>query len=211
MKKLLVVFAVLAMTVPALALKTRADEIETLFDSKEFKSGGYGAPELKYTQINGEPGLMVGGRGGWIVNSTFSIGLAGYGVTTSHTIKNYFAPDSAAYLRVGYGGLFLNYTNSSDKLLHFTINALIGAGGATYTNSWNNMFDQDHDWNMHNYETSAFFVFEPGAGVEVNLTKWFRIEMGASYRIISGVELSRTANKDLGGFSGNLAFKFGSF
>jgi hypothetical protein len=187
---------------------------ETLFGGGEIRHGGYGGPEMKVSQINGNTALFLGGRGGWIINGTFSIGLGGYGLVTNHTISNYFLKDTACYLRVGYGGLFLNYTNESDKLIHFTINALIGAGGAAYTRSW------DYSWDWHNdddcdgkwsYEHSAFFIFEPGVGIELNLTGWMRVEAGASYRFVSNLDLSRTTNKDLSGLSGNLIFKFGSF
>ena len=194
---------------------TQADEPKTLFGGKPLKSGGYGCPELKLTPINGNLGLMVGGRGGWIINSTFSIGGGGYGLVTNHKIDNYFkntTNDTNVYLRVGYGGLYLSYINNSNEIIHFTVNALIGAGGAVYTPSYSSMVQHDSfGFNNSPYENSAFFVFEPGVGIEVNLLKFFRIELGASYRYISGLELTRTTSANLSGLSGNLAFKFGSF
>ncbi|MBI5324668.1 MAG: hypothetical protein HZB41_05265 [Ignavibacteriae bacterium] len=140
MKKILLFMIALIVIYPlsAFSLETRqdTDDTETLFGSGEITHGGYGAPELKLTQIQGEMGLLVGGRGGWIINSTFSIGGGGYGLVTSHKISNYKPPfDTAAYLRVGYGGIFFEYINSSNKLIHFTVNTLIGAGGASYTRS----------------------------------------------------------------------------
>jgi len=61
------------------------------------------------------------------------------------------------------------------------------------------------------YESSAYFIFEPQLGMEINVVKVFRIELTAGYRFISGLELSRTKSSDLSGFSGGIAFKFGSF
>lgn len=187
------------------------DEVQTLFGGKEFKSGGYGAPELKILKIKDDVGLAVGGRGGWIVNSTFSIGLGGYGLVTNHEVKD-IIKDTALYLRVGWGGLFLNYTYESNKVLHFTANALIGGGGAVYTKSMNELMIADHD-EKTNYGSSGFFVFEPGLGVELNVTTFFRIELGASYRFVSGLEMpgNKISSNDLSGLSGNLAFKFGKF
>jgi hypothetical protein len=215
MKKILIILALLILSSSLYCQSSDKDEEQTLLGSKEVRSGGYGGPELKYVTINGQSGLMVGGRGGWIMNGTVSIGGGGYGLTTTHAIKNYFAQDSSAYLQAGYGGLFLNYTNSSNQLFHFTINALIGAGSANYTNSvnekGNNHIFNDCNQNDKKLENSDFFVFEPGVGVELNITTWFRIEMGVGYRIITGLQMSRTVNKDLAGISGNLAFKFGSF
>lgn len=185
---------------------------QTLFGNGEVWHGGYGAGELKLTQLNGELGLMVGGRGGWIINSVFSIGGAGYGLVTNHKISDYYGKDSSAYLRLGYGGVYLMYINQSDELIHFTVSTLIGAGSALYTKSWSELID--HDWNYNkswNREITPFFIIEPGIGVELNLTSFMRIELGASYRIVSGVDMTRTKNSDITGPSGNLAIKIGKF
>ncbi|OGU12021.1 MAG: hypothetical protein A2X61_04265 [Ignavibacteria bacterium GWB2_35_12] len=214
MKKfaLLLLAVLLIYPIITLALETRqdTDESETLFGNGEITHGGYGAPELKLTQIQGELGLMAGGRGGWIINSSFSIGGGGYGLVTTHKINNYQPPfDSTAYLRVGWGGVFIEYINSSNKLVHFTVNTLIGAGGASYTKSFHDGMNWDNDGWV--YESTPFFVVEPGATVDLNVAKFFRISLGASYRFVSGVDLSKTTNKDISGPSANLAFKFGKF
>lgn len=208
---LIAVMLVYPITTQALELKQDKDESETLFGNGEITYGGYGAPELKLAQFQDELGLMVGGRGGWIINSSFSIGGGGYGLVTSHQIKNYPTnyDDSSAYLRVGWGGLFMEYINSSDKLIHFTVNTFIGAGGASYTKSMHDGMNYGNDgWA---YESTPFFIVEPGATIDLNVAKFFRISLGASYRFVSGVELSRTANKDMSGPSANLTFKFGKF
>ena len=186
------------------------DESETLFGDGEITHGGYGAVELKTTQIQGELGLLVGGRGGWIINSSLSLGGGGYGLVTTHSINDYKPPfDTTAYLRVGYGGAFIEYINNSNKLIHFTVNTLIGAGGASYTKSYHDGMNwNDGGWA---YESTPFFVVEPGATIDLNVAKFFRISLGASYRFVSGVELSKTLNKDIAGPSANLTFKFGKF
>ncbi|MCL5991856.1 MAG: hypothetical protein M1419_07115, partial [Bacteroidetes bacterium] len=200
------------MSTMALEVKQDTDESETLFGNGEITHGGYGAVELKLTQLQGEMGLLIGGRGGWIINNSFSIGGGGYGLVTSQKINNYptYYDDSSAYLRVGWGGLFVEYINSSNKLIHFTVNTLIGAGGASYTRSYH---DGMNNWNNDGwmYESTPFFVVEPGATIDLNVAKFFRISLGASYRFVSGVELSKSTNKDFSGPSANLAFKFGKF
>ena len=208
---LIAVLLIYPVTTQALEIKQDKDESETLFGSGEITHGGYGGPEVKLTQLQGEMGLMVGGRGGWIINSSFSIGGGGYGLVTTHKINNYptFYDDSSAYLRVGWGGVFLEYINNSNNLIHFTVNTLIGGGEASYTKSYKNGMMWGNDgWS---YESTPFFVVEPGATVDLNVAKFFRISLGASYRFVSGVDLTRTTNKDLSGASANLAFKFGKF
>jgi len=36
----------------------------------------------------------------------------------------------------------------------------------------------------------VYFVFEPGVDVEFNITKFFRIALGASYRLTDGINLT---------------------
>jgi hypothetical protein len=53
---------------------------QTLVGNGEISNGGFGGPVIKYTQIKNEPAILVGGRGGWIINHTFVIGGGGYGL-----------------------------------------------------------------------------------------------------------------------------------
>jgi hypothetical protein len=191
------------------------ENAETLFGGEDIKIGGYGGPEVKFTGINNEFGILVGGRGGILINSTFTIGLAGYGLVTSHLVEDYKLPvtrgtDSSAYLRMGYGGLHFGFNVEPNKVLHINAGVLIGAGGATYTTAFNDM-DNNNSGNFKSYNNSTFFIAEPQIGAELNLLKFMRMELSASYRFISGIQLPKTENKDLSGFSGNLIFKFGKF
>jgi hypothetical protein len=52
---------------------------------------------------------------------------------------------------------------------------------------------------------------EPALNAEVNITSFFRINAGASYRYISGLNYNNLKNEDFSGFSGALTLKFGSF
>ncbi len=52
------------------------DQAETLV-SGELESSGFGAPVVKFTQIDCKFGLLVVGCGGWIMNHTFIIGGCG--------------------------------------------------------------------------------------------------------------------------------------
>lgn len=50
------------------------------------------------------------------------------------------------------------------------------------------------------------------AGVEVNVTTWFRIAAGGSYHFVGGIdELKGIESTDLAGPSGTLSLKFGKF
>ena len=177
---------------------------QTLVGNGEMSNGGFGGPVIKYTQIKNEPAILVGGRGGWIINHTFVIGGGGYGLA-NQIDADYFSNFSKPYIDFGYGGLELEYIIQSDKVVHFSIYTLIGAGGVNFRD---NSFD---DWDDWDFNSDEFFVLEPALNVEVNITRFFRINAGASYRYISGLNYNNLKNEDFSGFSGALTLKFGSF
>ena len=186
-----------------LCFKLFAQE-QTLVGSGEMSNGGFGGPVVKYTQIKNEPAVLVGGRGGWIINHTFVIGGGGYGLV-NQIEADYLVDFNQPYINFGYGGLELEYIIQSDRLVHFSIYTLIGAGGVNYRDKYYN------DWYNWDFHSDEFFVLEPALNVEVNITSFFRINAGASYRYISGLSYNDLSNEDFSGFSGVLTFKFGSF
>ena len=177
---------------------------QTLVGSGEISHGGFGGPVFKYTQIKGEPAVLIGGRGGWIINHTFVIGGGGYGLV-NQIEADYMINDKHPFINFGYGGLELEYIIQSDQIVHFSVYTLLGAGGITYKeNHWDN-------WDDWSSASDEFFVFEPAINVEINIMSFFRINAGVTYRFISGLHYSDLQNSDLAGFSGALTLKFGSF
>lgn len=164
--------------------------------------GGYGGPSLKVGPIMDKAGVFVGGYGGWFINHTFLIGGGGYGMVNEVKAPVSGKQGQTLYLEMGYGGLILEYVNNSHRLVHLTINTLIGGGGIEYTSS--------EDWPF-NYKEDSFFVVEPGICVELNVATHFRVSLGVGYRYISGLNLPGLTDKDLSGVVADLTLKFGSF
>lgn len=181
-----------------------AQEDQTLVGN-HVTSGGFGGPVLKISSISGEAALFVGGRGGWIIklnpSTSFVIGGGGYGLATDVRANNVFINNRQQYVSVGYGGVELEYVHQSYRLVHFSIQSLIGAGSAGYQN-------KDHDNSTNN---DSFFVWEPGVNVLLNVTHYFRIGGGLGYRLTSGSHLVQASDSDLSGVTGIITFKFGKF
>lgn len=194
MKKI-ALFLILLVTASAFAQET------TLING-DIESGGFGGPILKVTNINGENAVMVGGRGGWIINHTFVLGGAGYGLVTD--VKAKVGESIHQYIEMGYGGLDIEYIASSNDLLHLSMELLVGGGGIGYKHEDNEDFDSSHKKN-------SFFVLEPSVNANLNITHSFRIAAGVSYRYVSGLKSVVSTNSDLSGPSANLIFKFGIF
>jgi hypothetical protein len=183
-----------------LSLSAYGDE-ETLI-SGEIESGGYGGPEVKFSSINGEWEVLVGGRGGWIINHQFVVGGAGYGlVTEGETNPGTVFPYLNDTFDMGYGGLLLGYISRSNRLVHVTLDVLIGGGGITPRD----------DVFQGNFDEDAFFILEPSVNFELNVSRKIRFAFGGGYRITSGVEYFDLDDEDIGGTAINLMLKFGKF
>jgi len=199
---------ILFLTIALLYVPGIAQE-QTLLGTTDIENGGYAAPVAKFTTVNNEFGLLVGGRGGWIINHTFSIGLAGYGLANNINART-IGPYGQKYLRLGYGGLDLEYVANSNDLLHFSVHSLIGGGTAGFRYGWNE--DRwNYEYGEHDRNYNLFFIFEPGANVDLNVIPWFRTSVGISYRFVAGLSSSAASNSDISGLSAGLTFRFGKF
>lgn len=193
-------------------------QITTLFGDTEFKSSGYGGPTFKLTSIDGDLGVMLGGRGAWTINKVFSVGIAGYGCISQHNVQftNYEGKSIDGFINFGYGGLYLEYIHQPYDFVHFAGNILVGGAGGFYSEE---RFRNGENTSNNNKEAwNAMLVIEPTLAVEFNILRFFRISVEGSYRFTSNVAESDVykANQSLkdlklGGFSGGITFEFGSF
>jgi len=124
MKQLLVV------TVLTTIALSQASAQERTLVGHGIESGGFGGPVVKLTQVNGEFGVLVGGRGGWIINHVFVLGGGGYGLVNDAWVRG-LVPEPR--LQFGYGGLELEGIVASNSLVHITVAGLVG-GGAVKSN-----------------------------------------------------------------------------
>lgn len=200
MKSLLLVCCLsIVLTAPLIAQE------ETLLDMEDIEHGGYGALVIKFTSINNQFALLVGGRGGWIINHAFVLGFAGYGLVNN--VPSYITgPFGERYFDFGYGGLDLEYVFNSDRLFHLSIHTLIGGGAVGYRGTMNGNWDPDAS-----HMEDGVFVVEPGMNIDFNIIRWFRLSAGASYRYVRGTSTGISTNKDLSGPSAQLTFRFGDF
>lgn len=187
------------------------DDMKTIFTKENLKfTGGFIAPEIKAGDVHEDISMFVGGKLGFTFNNKFSLGLAGYGLVTNSnfTINPLTSPELVS-IDVGYGGLLLEYTLFSNKMLHFTIPVVLGAGNISIYE------DDEDDFYFNRYfdevESSSAFVLEPGVNVELNIFKFFRVDLGASYRLVSGTDLEYLQDDDLSDLTFNATFKFGFF
>lgn len=189
-----------------------SDEIQTLFNNSG-PVGWWVSPDFAYTKIESKDAFLGGISGGIIINHSFSIGLAGYGILTSQNLKFSGINDTAdVYLYGGYGGLKLEYRINSLKLFNIAFPLLIGGGGITYS-TWGpqDWYTYNSNYDFSAYAWDSFFVIEPGVVAGLNLLKFMRLDAGVSYRYAPGIKLPETNSNLLNGFNANISLKFGRF
>lgn len=190
----------------------------TLFGSDhDVHHGGWGGPSTHYSNIMGHDALLVGARGGWLIDHGITIGLAGHGLVTDVPNKAYDAHRLAfgdslrrgSLFRMGYGGLLIEPIIAPLSPIHVSLPIIVGAGGCGYQTFMRRSTEDD----IYSYgeDYQAFFVVEPGIELEVNVIKLVRFGVGASYRYTSDLDLPGTGKGALRGLNAGFTVKVGRF
>ncbi len=208
MKRYLTLVAVVFLAATVSLAQDEESDLNTLLGGID-SHGGYGAFSLGYASIDDKDGLVMGGRGAWIVNHSLGLGIGGKAFFNDYHYDS--ALDEDVNLQGGYGGLLIEPILGPMEKVHLSFPLLIGAGGIVHAE------DYEHRRYDYNYrddfinDSDAFFVIEPGAELEFNLIRFFRVAVGAYYLYTSNIELYDTSEDALRGFSYQLTFKFGKF
>lgn len=207
--KALLTLMIIALAAGQSMAQREKQEYKTLFGGKQYKADGYyGALMINYGQVKNEDIILVGARGGWIIDQAFTIGLAGYGLTNDIDLYDVY-DNEVVNLAGGYGGLLLEPILLPNYPVHIAFPVIIGAGGVAYIdNQWRY---HDDNWEPNVYDSDAFFVLEPGIELEFNLTHFLRLGLAATYRYTTDLELYNTDPEVLDGFNFGMSFKFGKF
>jgi hypothetical protein len=187
------------------AVVVPAEEQPRTLLARPLHSGGYGAPILSYTRFAGRDSVLVGGRGGWVINHQLVIGGGGFGLANPARPEGGASMNLADYqYTFGYGGLWIEYLIAPMRLVHGSVGTLVGGGGITYQRFRPEAMKQD-------LATTSVFVLDPVVGVEVNVTTFMRFAVQGGYRVVRGVSMAGLDNGDASGFNVGGALKFGGF
>lgn len=173
--------------------RDNTEEYKTLFSNinGQVEHGGYGAITFGYSEIDSKPALEIGGRVAWLINHQFAMGFVGKGFFNDINKSN-INPKSDYYLAGGYGGLFFQPVIFPKSPVHVSFPIILGVGGVALNPSYQSKYHWDYDYNYYYdyaYDSDVFLVFEPGIDVEFNLLRYFRMSLGASYRLTNNVNL----------------------
>ena len=211
--KILLIIGFSLLIFSAISAQENQNEYKTIFTKKNDQKvdhGGYGSFGIGYTQIDGKNAMQLSFKGAWVIDHHIALGLAGYSFFNNLDKKS--ANSNEYFLAGGYGGFYFEPIIFPQSSVHLSFPILIGGGGvSTIPEDYN-----DWDYGKYKYDYDIFFVFEPGVEIEFNVVKFFRLAVGASYRLTNGVILKYPFGNDvdvnaLNGFNFYVNFKFGKF
>lgn len=157
--------------------------------------------DVKYSDFGGDSGFIGGIQVGGILNEKLSVGLGGYALLDEVDVapNGYNNPEA---FDIAYGGLALDYTFYSDKLVHASLGGLIGGGQIR--------LDRTSDGKDKKME---LFVIEPQINLLVNITQRSEFGIGIGYRHADprNSDIDGLEKGDLSGVVGTLFLRLTQF
>jgi hypothetical protein len=202
------------------------EDIGILFGKKKSKGdrphidmGWTAGLNTAYTQFDKKNMWLLGMNIGVILDHNWTLGLQAQGIVNSSKL-DYVVDSTDANLVGGYGGFLFQYTLFPKSVVHVTFPVMIGGGYLGYLTGYGRSWDNNGNNNWDNYhevlDYDVFFFVEPGVQAEINLLKFMRLAIGASYRYSPNFDLYDPDTKDIGktfmnGFNFTAGLKFGMF
>lgn len=174
-----------------------------LFDlNKGAKISGFGGPIFEFSSVEDEFAHFIGGGGAVLLNNTLFIGGYGMGLATDHRrdIRENGLYYEDVRLDFGHGGLWFGYLNSAPRMIHWGVSSKFGWGALMLREDWSINGGQNTD-DLTKIATDYVFVVQPQAELELNLTRWFKANVGVGYRFVTGI------NENLADDTGKTIFK----
>jgi len=179
---------------------------QTLFSINEASFSGYGAPAVNWARIGNKNTCLIGGKGGLTINDHFVIGGAGYGLaypSEREDLSGNTYLGEKPYLHFEYGGGLLEYYFLPKFLMPISLGVLVGAGGLHFSN--------EVEGDDHKNKSDIFFIVQPELTIYLNVTRFFRIGAGASYRFTNEIEKDSFTDNDFHGPAVSLGCEAGFF
>ncbi len=181
----------------SLLFTTAYTQEQTLLGNHNNPVGGFGGFH-SHLSLDQQGYVSAGGFGGVSFQDYF---FGGFGMGTS-AFASYTKEGIDYNQSIGVGGFMIGYVFPNDKIIHFFGQVKAGWGGYNLTET-----DTGREVFME-----SIFVVLPEVGLELNVTKWFRIAATAGYQLTTGVATNDyVTNKDLMFPMAGLSFRFGRF
>ncbi len=162
-------------------------------------------PAIRFTSIDHRFGVMAGLRGSWPIGRSLALGGAIYTLVNKIDAPDGALPlEGALDLDLSYGGVELEYFLNPGSRTRFSLSVLLGGGATRFVKDTGSTFKSEEQ----SGETGFMYVVEPGGNVEWTVARWLRLNLGAAYRLVSGTRKEGLKDREWGGPSATIAFKF---
>lgn len=189
--------------------RSRKGEVRTI-SGDNYHSGGFGAISFKGTDYMGETMIMAGVRGGWIINRAVALGFEGWGIIPTAKLTDVYQFDDVIVLG-GYGGFFIEPILFSNQIVHVTFPVSGGAGWMGYNLDFTDPNNGGNVGGSYLVDEDVYWYVEPGVALEVNVSRHFRMDFGASKRFTQDLEMMNTPSDAFDEWSYFMTLKFGGF
>jgi len=170
---------------------------ETLINH-HIRVGGFGAPIIELSDLDGTFGASFGAGGGVMIEHFF---IGAYGLGSTHSILADIDADEYD-VTLAHGGIWTGFDLTPWKLIHVTTSFRAGWGVL--------LFGLDNDFGDYDFD-DHIFTLTPELGIEVNVTRFFKIAATCGYRWIRDVDVIPFEGDEFDSFTGSLVFKIGDF
>jgi hypothetical protein len=188
-------FVILFILALATASSLVAEKKEILFDPP-IGFPAEGGPAFKACYLPAGAGTLIGGRGEVVIKGAWGLGFGSYSLASEM-----LADQNGVKRDIGlsYGGLEVNYSFLSRKLLFFNVETLVGPGQAYAVSRLQGA----------TREYLNFWVAEPEINVMINVTSSLRLGVGAGYRLVTGADYDGVIGSGMGGPSLSFTIMYG--
>ncbi len=155
-----------------------------LLKKGNMRVSGFGAPTVGFTSVGSDFAVYNGGGGAVLLNQTVYFGLYGEGLSTQHKRPDFITNTgvySDMYTYFGHGGFWIGYIHQWEKAVHFALSTKLGWGAIVL----GDLEHIDHDEGM---VEDIVFVATTQVEMEMNMLKWFKINVGVGYQFVNAVD-----------------------
>ena len=146
---------------------------------------GFGAPYVEFSSVENQFAVCLGGGAAFMVNHAFFLGGYFEGIMTKHYREDLktFVNIEEPKIAFAHGGIWTGYVIKHKKPVHGGVSLKLGWGEI-------NLEGDGYDYNPdldYDFKDRIFTVI-PQVELELNMTQWFRINIGAGYRFVTGID-----------------------
>ena len=190
--KALIIFCILYHSTLVLA-QNKSDRYHEYGSEKRYQLNGYIGPLVAISNVEDNFSIDLGGLGGFIINKNFFVGLYGQNLVTKvpridlGTIG--YPTFTDGEVKMIHAGGVLGYIHNPEKEIHWGASSSEGVGILS-------LYAKDPaTLSSEKIYDDKIYIIIPKFFLEMNMTKWFKVNLYAGYRFVGKVN-SKYTNQD---------------